>query len=256
LYLLNQLNKLLLNHKGNLLSKTTREMFNDKVSLIYEYDNKSPLFVRKANVEIENNNLDAAVEIFNSGLKLYPQYAAAYLVLGKAQILKGDYNSALKNIKIGSDLIHSNKTYNFYLKEIEEIKKQRSLFNMNRRNAFMLSDETVDVKQREVFTDVEDEKESHHNSASSITESVEQFTLKNSIGKRTDYSYPDEDANEFSTINFEKDNLIVSETLAKIYITQGEYKEAMKVYVKLAKKSPNKKDYYYGKIEELRSQVK
>jgi len=50
-------------------------------------------------------------------------------------------------------------------------------------------------------------------------------------------------------------HLIVSETLAKIYTTQGEFAEAIEVYKKLIKKNPQKEEYYKQKIDNLKSQL-
>jgi tetratricopeptide (TPR) repeat protein len=47
--------------------------------------------------------------------------------------------------------------------------------------------------------------------------------------------------------------MIVSETLAKIYVAQNEYDEAIKVYEKLIKKEPSRYEHYTGKIKEIRS---
>ncbi len=124
---------------GLVLDKSSFEKFDEKVNLIYEYDKKSPLFLRVANTEINNNNVEKAIGILNQGLDDFPQYAAAYLLLGKAYMLLGNYSSALKNIKTGSDMIHSKQTYDFYLNEIEEIKKQRSFFEISKRTGFLTS---------------------------------------------------------------------------------------------------------------------
>jgi outer membrane protein assembly factor BamD (BamD/ComL family) len=51
--------------------------------------------------------------------------------------------------------------------------------------------------------------------------------------------------------NYE-DNLI-SETLAKIFLNQGEVNEAVKIYEKLIKKYPLKQLYFESKIKEIRS---
>ena len=132
------------------MDKSSFEKFDEKVNLIYEYDKKSPLFIRVANTEINNNNVEKAIGIINQGLDDYPQYAAAYLLLGKAYMLLGNYSSALKNIKTGSDMIHSKQTYDFYLNEIEEIKKQRSFFGISKRTGFLSSE---DKEENENQTD-------------------------------------------------------------------------------------------------------
>jgi len=83
------------------LNKSSAEAFNNKVSLIYEFDKTSPLFIRKAEVEIENNHIERAIEILNAGLKLYPDYIAAHLLLGKAWALTGHFDAALEINKSG-----------------------------------------------------------------------------------------------------------------------------------------------------------
>jgi len=102
------------------------EALNQKISLIYEYNNKSPLFARLAGIEIEKNNLDSAIDILTEGLKNYPEFSVAYFLLGKIHTLKGNYSQALSFIKKGSELIHSPKSFDYYFNEIDEIKKQRS----------------------------------------------------------------------------------------------------------------------------------
>jgi tetratricopeptide (TPR) repeat protein len=49
--------------------------------------------------------------------------------------------------------------------------------------------------------------------------------------------------------------MIVSETLAKIYVAQNEYDEAIKVYEKLIKKEPSRYEHFTEKIKEIRSRL-
>jgi len=49
--------------------------------------------------------------------------------------------------------------------------------------------------------------------------------------------------------------MIVSETLAKIYLAQGEIQEAIMVYEKLRKKEPARENYFSQKISELKSKL-
>ena len=48
---------------------------------------------------------------------------------------------------------------------------------------------------------------------------------------------------------------LVSETLAKIYISQGELKEAISIYEKLIERKPENKEEYSLAIEELKSRL-
>jgi tetratricopeptide (TPR) repeat protein len=236
------------------LAKSAAEIFNDKVNLIYEYNDKSPLFVRMANTEIENNNIDQAIYILEEGTKIYPQYAAAYLILGKAYILLGNYPNAFKYIKKGSDLIHSKKTYEYYLKDLESVKKQRSLFLGSSRNVFLPHDETYGKRAEPGMYEEERLNNSSDEPVKSFDDSLEQIAKKISTAR-----IPELRENEISSgvqeENESGSSMIVSETLAKIYIAQGELTEAIEVYMKLIKKDPQKEEYYNQKINGLKSEL-
>ena len=60
---------------------------------------------------------------------------------------------------------------------------------------------------------------------------------------------------DFEINDFSDSSLIVSETLAKIYIAQGELQEAIAVYEKLSQKNPGKEEYFSQKITELKSKL-
>ncbi len=222
--------------------KNPSQIFNQKVSLIYEYNKNSPLFVRIASNQIEDNNPDKAIEIIEEGLKKYPEYPVAYFLLGKAYTIKGLYSQALKYVKRGSELIHSPKTYDYYLREIEAIKKQRSFFKPARWENDIKGEEVPDSSLKEI--------EDSLKTLPPITESIKKLNeelmeARETIQKAKESTAP-------SAKSFTDGNLIVSETLAKIYISQGEYQEAIAVFEKLMKKNPDKKDYYEIKIEEIK----
>ena len=105
------------------MQNPSSNIFDEKVSLIYEYDKDSPLFIRMAYIEIEKNNVEKAINILEKGLEKHPGYAAVYMLLGKAHTLLGNYSKALKYVKKGSELIYSPRSYEHYLKEIEAIEK-------------------------------------------------------------------------------------------------------------------------------------
>ena len=233
------------------MAKSTKEIFNNKVNLIYEYDKRSPLFVRTANSEIEQNNIEKAIDILNSGIEQYPQYSTAYLILSKAYTLVGNYPMALKNIKKGSDLIHSKKTYDYYLKELENIKKQRSLFENNSRNIFMVDSDINVHNEPDFFLG---EKKEIEKKSISVDDRLDQIARDISSAKIPELNNADISANNLLT-KISSKSMIVSETLAKIYVTQGEFKEAIDVYKKLILKEPVKKEYFLQKINELESKL-
>ncbi len=231
------------------MAKSASEIFNEKVSLIYEYDKRSPLFVRMANTEIENNNIERAIEILNNGLKIYPQYPVGYFLLAKALTLLGNYSIALKNVKKGSDLIHSKRTYDFYLKEIENIKKQRSLFESSKRTSFLSADAEEEKSEPDLFAEQAEVSEK----SKSLDERLEQLAKEISRAKIPEINHLND--MDYSLSGLAESNMIISETLAKIYVAQGEYNEAITVYKKLALKDPKKAEYYSSKIKEIKSDL-
>jgi tetratricopeptide (TPR) repeat protein len=229
------------------MSNNSFDAFNQKVSLIYEYNNKSPLFARVAENEIEKNNIDTAIKILTEGLINHPDFSVAYFLLGKAYSIQGNYGQALKSIKKGSELIHSPKTFDYYLREIDAIKKQRQLFNVSRwantsnensmQNVQTQSNESNQIKTSE-----------------SIEETLNKLTAEiegtSKVIKEAKKKIEDNRIKEYTNNDF-----IVSETLAKIYITQGEFKEAISVYKKLKIKNPDKEVYFDSKIVELKARL-
>jgi tetratricopeptide (TPR) repeat protein len=239
------------------LTKSAAETFSNKVSLIYESNKKSPLFIRKADEEIRNNQIEKAVEILIAGLKIYPDYAAAHFLLGRAYSLLGKFNLALKSIKTGSVLINSSDTYDYYLKEIDSARKQRSLFDSSSRNSFFSSELDLSqpviipevIKEEEIF--VSEKPDTQLDDIDSRLEEIARNITSarlNESSSGLNYEFNNMD-------NLVEQNMFVSETLAKIYVTQGEFREAIEVYQKLIKKTPSKQEYYLQRISELQSQL-
>jgi tetratricopeptide (TPR) repeat protein len=237
------------------LEKTNNKIFNKKVNLIYEYNRNSPLFVKMANSQIEENNIDEAVEILQAGLKTYPEHPVAHLLLGKTFAMRGNYGKALECFKKGSNIIQSEETLNFYVNELEKMKKQGSLSEASRGNSFFNSSKNLEkpAKTPDLFiakSETKEEKELAVSIDDRLAQLADQISkVKLSAAKGNSHTVSD-----FKDI-LSKDNMIVSETLAKIYVAQNEYDEAIKVYEKLIKKEPARYEHYTEKIKEIRSRL-
>lgn len=205
------------------MDKSAAQTFNDKVNLIYEYNKQSPLFVRVASGEIDKNNVEKAVEILNEGLSMYPDYPVAHILLGKALMLKGKYKDSLDSFRKGSELVNSHKVYEYYLQEVENLKKQRALFENSGKPGFI------------------DESD----------EPGKNLSLEKEL---TSFDSMDEQKHTPLSSGQEGDT-IVSETLANIYITQGELREALRIFERLLNKNPQKREYYLEKINELKTKL-
>jgi len=224
------------------------EAFNQKVNLIYEYNHQSPLFVRLAGIEIEKNNLDNALNILNEGLQNYPVYPVVYFLIGKVYTLKGKYSQALELIKKGSELIHSDKSFDYYLKEIETIKKQRSFFNISRWLDFAKENKNESQNSSANPNTIIRSDESIEDTLSKLTKEIDGAT--NTINQVKDKLESDK------AVSDSTNDLIATETLAQIYAKQNEVQAAIKVYKKLIKKNPEQTNYFNSKIDELKSLLK
>ncbi|MGD8306466.1 MAG: tetratricopeptide repeat protein [Ignavibacteria bacterium] len=235
---------------------STENTFSKKVKLIYEYNKNSPLFVKAASSEISENNIDNALEILLPGLKTYPDHPVAHLLLGKAYALMGKYNEAQEYFKKGSDLISSKETYDHYLNELNLIRKQRSLFEVSKGNSFFNSSRNNKNLKSDpnLFNEAKKNGEEKFNSAT-IDERLSQLAEEISKAKISSTYNGSLTDSDFEGILAE-DNLLVSETLAEIYLSQNEYDEAINVYKKLIVKKPGAAARYEERIDEIKSKNK
>ncbi|MGE5353353.1 MAG: tetratricopeptide repeat protein [Acidobacteriota bacterium] len=229
-----------------------KDLFEEKLALIYEYNRKSPLFVRAAGIEIEKNNLHKAVSILQDGLAEYPNYPTAYILLGKAQMMLGNFDEAEEAFKKGSGLIHSKETLYYYTGELE--KRRRKNSNMeSRRVSFLDADPENTTKGKPEKSEIPQEDPIN---PPTIEERLDDLAKEISSAKISLNINPEEKMPEAKGKTPEPaESAIASETLAKIYLSQGKFSEALAIYKILLKKSPEKKDAYQAKIEEIEQQL-
>jgi len=200
----------------------------DKFKLIYEFNNSSPLFTRIANSLIKQGNYTEAFKILNNGLEKNPNYPTAHFILAIALAYSGKENEAIEEVRKGSELIRSDSTLDIYLNRVKEIINERNLLKESRRPSLLEKPE----KPKDNFED-----------------GLENLALKLTNAKII-YNPEDKELSGIEISEFQGSK-IASETLAKIYIAQGDYKEAITVYHELAKKNPDRADEFAQKISEL-----
>ncbi len=190
-----------------------------KIKLIYEFNNNSPLFARVAESLLEDGQYDEAIDILEDGLKKYPNYMAAKIVLILALAKKGEYEEVNERMdKIKDDL--DEETINHYLKKIEEEReKEDELMSSIRGTSANLDDDLEKLAERISKAKIPPPDE-----------------LNKSLIKAS---------------NNPKGNQFVSETLAEIYLAQGNHKEALEIYKKLLESNPQKSEQIKMKIEEI-----
>lgn len=214
-----------------------KENSTDKVKLIYEFNNDSPLFARVAEDELNNGNFEKAIAVLVKGLENFPDYATAYFLYGKALAYGGDYEKAKDTISKGSNFIDSEETKNFYLDEIKKIKEREDYLSKSRRVPFFGEEFEDKIKED---TDSTDEKVDGN--LDNLAQKLEGAKIKFDPQSDDNYEFEEEPDEETD------DQKIVSETLGGIYLSQGNYKEALKIYKKLLEQKPEKAEEFEKKI--------
>ena len=197
----------------------------DKIKLIYEFNNHSPLFARVASSELENGNYDSALEMVEEGLKKYPDYITAKLVYAETLANLGRYEKVIEEMEKIKEELDDEKTINYYLEYFEEIKEKQQNESSEKDNDKTSGDE---------------------NDIEKLAEKVRKAKMpKIDNASTTDFKGPDN----------KKSKNIVSETLAGIYYSQGSYSEALEIYEQLLESNPSKAEFYMEKINEIKSQM-
>lgn len=181
-----------------------------KSQIISNLNRETNLALHIAAKKYRDENYAESAELLERHLEKYPADSAAQILLSKTYAQLGKYHQAVQYLKLASEIIHSQKTFDFYLKEIEDIQRgEKTGFNID------------NLKLPEIKIPIETHE-----------------------GNLT----PTDEPKTYET-------LLVSETLAKIYISQGELKEAIKIYEKLIERKPENKEKYLSSIEELKSRL-
>ena len=213
-----------------------------RAKLIYEKDNNSPLFLRIADSYLQSNNPEIAISILEDGLNNFPDHPLAFILMGKANILLNEIEIAEFFFKKSSELLNTNRTYSYYKKEYNLPDKQLSPFDSSRGSVFIKSEKEDLMIIEELISDkpqpVEDRLSQIANE------------LMNRKLERTDnISFEDSNQNQYTP---DKSKL-ATETLANIYLSQGQNSEAIRIYELLSNRNPEKKVYYLDKIREIQS---
>ncbi len=103
------------------MNSEKKDLTTDKIKLIYEFNNESPLFARVAAAEMERANILDAINILESGLKVHPNYPTPHFILALANAYAGKEEEAKNSALQGSELLGSSETLDYYLAKIDKI---------------------------------------------------------------------------------------------------------------------------------------
>ena len=215
-----------------------------KIKNLYDRDNNSPLFLKIADLYLTENEVQKALPILEEGLKIFPEHPLAVILIGKANSMLGNFDAADSYIKQASELLDSSRTYTYYKNEFKLVDKPVSPFDSSRGSIFI---NTPSAKEDNSGTEeISTEK------SQSVDDKLEQLArdvMNARIERKEDYVVPETKQES----NIADKSKLASETLANIYLSQGEKTEAIKIFELLVNRNPGKREYYLAKIEEIKS---
>jgi len=195
---------------------------------IYELNNKSPLFVRIASDEMENDHFEDAISILQNGIELYENYPTPYFLLGKIFLINGDIVEAEECFQKGNSLLNCSKTLNFY-KNVNSELIENSVYQS-------VNESKIDSDELEELANV-------------------LKTAKIKVNLDEDFSFV-ESSSPKEPDNFLPPRGLASETLASIYFDQSNYREAKAIYETLIDIQPQRAEHFQKKIAEINSRMK
>jgi tetratricopeptide (TPR) repeat protein len=218
-----------------------------KIKVLYDRDNTSPLFLKIADFYLTENNFQKALLILEEGLKIFPEHPLAFILIGKANSMLGNFDAADLYFKQASELLDSNRTYSYYKNEfkLNDINdKPVSPFDSSRGSIFINTS-----VEKEDYTKTNEKSTDKSQSVDDRLDQLAREVMNARIEKKDDDFIPETNQNSHSP---DKSKL-ASETLANIYLSQGEKSEAIKIFELLIDRKPEKREYYLAKIAELKS---
>ena len=229
------------------MSNSTSNIAANKFALIYEFNNSSPLFARVAADLIDGNKFDRAIEILEGGIKLYPSYPTAYFIYAKALALTGNIENAKQMVEAGNDILDDNDTRKYYLDLIADIAEKTQEFTESKRVNFF-EENTSETSQPE--SDV------FENNLTELADKLDTAKIdlppENNVDP-DENEIPQEKTNNNNS-EFDISSLgegLVSQTLADIFLAQGNLKAAKAIFQKLLTTEPEKEEIYLTKISEI-----
>lgn len=222
------------------------EKLTARARLIYERDKNSPLFLRVAEDYIRENNYTTALSILKNGLKVFPDHPLAMILISKTYAAISEYETAENWLNKACEILNCEQTFIHYKKEFGLPDKKYSPFDSSRGSVFYNSSDDEQLSEV-IFSKTEPGK------IDSVDDRLPQIAEE--LMNRKPERMKDVEVKDINHQEFSPDKTkLASETLANIYLSQGQKSEAIKIFELLAKRHPDKSEYYSEKIREIKMQ--
>lgn len=221
----------------------------------------TPEFVKLANYYLINGNSAEAIDLLQAGLKFYPNYTTAHLLLGKAylssryfmdakrifeKLLADNPEMAIarKYLEIASDLTRTEVSRRYEDDIIPKLEFKAPVYNDYDYNYNLFPTYEIEELTAEKIDLQGIEESNEYAEFGKIFESPHFF--------RKEGSKP---AYEKKRLKNKFEVKIITETLADIFAKQGNYFDAMEAYTYLLKIKPERSEVLERKIGEVEVQI-
>lgn len=198
----------------------------------------SPLFVRLAGCLLESGEVQRAVELCQQGLKLFPDYATAHLILGRCYESLGRSVEAVLEYRRVLKAFPDNPHVGALLKRVEQ-REQEAFKAFAEERARKLVERRGSVSFESYVTDA---VPGSRKVADGSGKQSEESSPRGLVPAKSD------DEEEPARSGPAK---IVTATLAEIYAAQGEYAAAIDAYKRLLAERPVDAERYQKRVAEL-----
>jgi len=193
----------------------------DKFTLVYEFNKESPLITYEASKELDNRNYEKAAELFEIAINKFPYHSTAYFLYAAALANLEKFDDAKNLILKGDSLLNKKKTFDYYSRLVENL----------RLKSLGIDTEINSNDTGNEYQHLENNNEDENSDF--ISDNVEESGI---------FENPDAKP-------------IVTETLAEIYASQGNFKEALNIYTKLKELKPEYKEKFENRIQEINTAI-
>ena len=201
---------------------------------------RSPSFARLAFYYLKEGHPEKATDLCIEGLKYFPQYATARLVLGQCYEVLGRNIEAMLEYRRVLKSLPDNRCVQQMLDRSEKREQEAfRAFSEEQSRRLKVTAEPITFDR-------------YVNEDGGTKESTAEFLLKRlQHVKKPVPAAPVGRSHEETPVPHVSPSKIVTATLAEIYASQGEYKEAIEAYRKLASQRPVESERYSKRIAEL-----
>ena len=223
-------------------------MYRNKESAVYmpslearfASNTRTTSFARLASYYLKEGQYQKAADVCLEGLKHFPDYATAHLVLGRSYEAMGRNIEAMLEYRRALKAMPDNPTLQGLFKRVEQ-REQEAFRAFSDERSRKLKERKETITFDKYIEEGTEQKES-----------TAEFLLRRlqDVKKSVPQTMSDRSSEETPSYTLSPSK-IVTATLAEIYATQGEYKEAIEAYKKLVSQRPIEAERYEKRIAQL-----